>query len=71
MSVSAAGSLKPGAPEPPPSPVTVDLPAGGDRTILLPTGFYYVTAPRALAMPPGGFAIEQVAVEPPDFTLAF
>ncbi len=28
MSVSAAGSIKPGAPEPPPSPVTVDLPAG-------------------------------------------
>ncbi len=51
--------------------MTEGLPAGGDRTIPLPTGSYNVTDPPALAMPPGGIGLQQLAAEPPDFPFAF
>ncbi len=51
--------------------MTVTRPPGAGQTVILPSGFCYVTDLPALAMPRGGFGVEHLAVAPPDFTFAF
>ncbi len=71
VSVMAAGSIEPNAPEPPPAPVQVDVPPSGAVSLAVPTGFLYVTNPPAQEMPPGGFPVERLALQRPDYTFSF